>query len=191
MEKRGEASLYVGRIYMRKQLALRSVAAASLMIGASVALGTAPASAQWTTSPDPPPISCSSWQTAFAGGMCRVEHFNGATSAPAGPPANVSVPPGTGLTGISPGSSTNSPTITSGSSTGGGATTSSGSGASATGATGTGGAAGATGASDSGAGAGGAGASGAGAGGAGGAGASGGSGGAGGSWGSGGGGNSQ
>jgi hypothetical protein len=179
-----------GSMEMMKQLAFRSLAAASLVIGGSIVFGPARTSAQWTASPDAPPISCSSWQTQFGGGMCRVEHFNGNTSAPAGPPGNAAVSPGTGLTGISPGSATNGPIINSGSSTGGGSSTSdSGSGAAAS-------SSGAAGASDSGAGAGGAGASGAGgagAGGAGGAGASGsgGAGGSGGSGGSGGGGGSQ
>ena len=141
-----------------KRFAFRSLIAALLVLGGSIAIGASRADAQWNTSPEPPPIACSSWQTAHTGGLCRVEHFNAAASTvPAGP--SIRVQPGQGLTGISPGSSTNTPTITSGGGAGSGSDSTSGS-AGPSGAAA--GAAGASGTSDSGpGGAGGAGSAGA------------------------------
>ncbi len=153
-----------------KRLAFRSLTVASLLLGSSVVVGAGQAHAQWTNSPEPTPMDCTSWQTQFAGGMCRMEHFNGSASGLPSAGPNMALPPGTGLTGISPGSNTNSPTISRSESSGGSSTSSGGS-AGSSGSSGGAGAGGAGGAGSSG-GAGGSGGSG-GSGGAGGGGSSG------------------
>src|SRR4051794_7714957 len=104
---------------MLKPFAFRSLAAASLLLGGSIAVGASRADAQWTTEPRADPIECSSWMTTYSGGLCRGEHFNQAPSVvvrPAGP----ALQPVQGLTGINTGANTNASTITSGSEAGGG-----------------------------------------------------------------------
>src|SRR3954452_22370718 len=104
---------------MLKSFAFRSLTAASLLLGGSMAVGASRAQAQWTTEPRADPIECSSWMTTYNGGMCRVEHFNQAPSVvvrPAGP----ALQPGQGLTGINTGANPNAAPITSGSEAGGG-----------------------------------------------------------------------
>src|SRR3954467_3739330 len=110
---------------MLKRFAFRSLAAASLLLGGSMAVGASRAEAQWTDQPRADPIECSSWNTTYNGGMCRTEHFNQAPAVsirPAGP----ALQPGQGLTGINTGANTNASPITSGSEAGGGGASSSG-----------------------------------------------------------------
>src|SRR5215217_5087734 len=106
---------------MFKQLVARSVITGALVVGGASAVGAGSAHAQWNNSPQAQPIECSSWLTAYNGGMCRVEHFNQAATGTGRAVTSVAVPAGSpmmgpggtgrGLTGINTGANTNASPI--------------------------------------------------------------------------------